>query len=401
MRFREALILFIGISIMVFGLSYFVYRYFFKKDLKDKKMNIFMLIVAAVGMTMFLPQTITFIKEKKGIINNANVQYVSAKKVVSYANSRERLVLPTAYDTIENTHPSVISFPEKWNGYKYWMGITAYPKGDATYENPHVFKSNDLIEWIPDESNPLDEPKSEKFNGKTPLQYDSDTNIIYNKEEDRIELFWRFVDDISGDVIIYRIDTKDGKNWSEKQIIHQANRQKGDWISPAFIKDENGYQVWYVANGFKIWHRSSQDGINWSKENEVKMAYATSDNMKHWHLDVQKTDLGYETVVSGFESKEKIELSQRHVMNVYYSKSADGVTWDKLTPIIFPSKDKHQFDGKGLYKSALLKENGQYYVFYSGIGFDDTRGIGLSYGKDPLNLKGLNYSDTSDLLTTK
>lgn len=50
-------------------------------------------------------------------------------------------------------------------------------------------------------------------------------------------------------------------------------------------------------------------------------------------------------------------------MNVYYSKSADGVTWDKLTPIIFPSKDKHQFDGKGLYKSALLKENGQYYVF--------------------------------------
>ncbi|MFW7394599.1 hypothetical protein ACODH7_12885, partial [Vagococcus fluvialis] len=128
---------------------------------------------------------------------------------------------------------------------------------------------------------------------------------------------------------------------------------------------------------------------------------ATSDNMKHWHLDVQKTDLGYETVVSGFESKGKIELSQRHVMNVYYSKSADGVTWDKLTPIIFPSKDKHQFDGKGLYKSALLKENGQYYVFYSGIGFDDTRGIGLSYGKDPLNLKGLNYSDTSDLLTTK
>lgn len=401
MRFREALILFIGISIMVFGLSYFVYRYFFKKDLKDKKMNIFMLIVAAVGMTMFLPQTITFIKEKKGIINNANVQYVSAKKVVSYANSRERLVLPTAYDTIENTHPSVISFPEKWNGYKYWMGITAYPKGDATYENPHVFKSNDLIEWIPDESNPLDEPKSEKFNGKTPLQYDSDTNIIYNKEEDRIELFWRYVDDISRDVIIYRIDTKDGKNWSEKQIIHQANRKKGDWISPAFIKDENGYQVWYVANGFKIWHRSSQDGINWSKENEVKMAYATSDNMKHWHLDVQKTDLGYETVVSGFESKGKIELSQRHVMNVYYSKSADGVTWDKLTPIIFPSKDKHQFDGKGLYKSALLKENGQYYVFYSGIGFDDTRGIGLSYGKDPLNLKGLNYSDTSDLLTTK
>ncbi len=67
MRFREALILFIGICIMVFGLSYFVYRYFFKKDLKDKKMNIFMLIISAIGLAMFLPQTVTFVKEKKGL----------------------------------------------------------------------------------------------------------------------------------------------------------------------------------------------------------------------------------------------------------------------------------------------------------------------------------------------
>lgn len=397
MRFREALIVFLGISIFIFGLSYFVYRYFFKKNLKDKKINITMLIISAIGLTMFLPQTITFVKEKKGIINNANVQYISAKKVVSYANARERLILPTAYDTIENTHPSVISFPEKWNGYKYWMGITSYPKGDATYENPHIFKSNDLIQWVPDDNNPLDEPKSEKFNGKIPLQYDSDTNLIYNKEKNQLELFWRYVDDVSGEVIIYRIDSPDGKNWSDKQIIHQQDRKKGDWISPAFVKDENGYQVWYVANGFRIWHRTSKDGLKWSQANEVKMRYSHSSIMKHWHLDVQKTDLGYETVVSGFESDGKIELSQRHVMNVYYSKSADGNTWDPLTPIIFPSKDKHQFDGKGLYKSALLKEKDQYYIFYSGIGFDDTRGIGLSYGKDIFNLRGLDYSDTSDL----
>ncbi|MBO0476918.1 hypothetical protein DOK76_07540 [Vagococcus sp. DIV0080] len=397
MRFREALLIFLGISLLAFGISYFIYRWIFKKDLKNWKINVSMIVVSLIGLTMFLPQTITFVKEKKGIVNHANIQYVSAKKVVSYANSRDRLLLPTAYDTIENTHPSIVHFPKEWNGYKYWMGITAYPKGDATYENPHVFKSNDLITWIPDEHNPLDEPKSAKYNGKTPLQYDSDTNIIYNEEEDRLELYWRYVDDISGGVTIYRIDSKDGKTWSDKTVIHQANRQKGDWISPAFIKDENGYQVWYVANGFRIWHRTSKDGLKWSKPTEVKMKYSNSDSMHHWHLDVQKTDLGYETVVSGFESKGKIQLSQRHVMNLYYSKSSDGTNWDELTPIIFPSKEKNQFDGKGLYKSALMKENGKYYVFYSGIGFDDTRGIGLAYGKDIFNLKGLNYSDTSDL----
>ncbi|MFW7433114.1 hypothetical protein [Vagococcus carniphilus] len=401
MRFREALIIFVGISLMVFGISYFIYRYIFKKDLKNWKLNVFMIVVTLSGTGLFLPQTINYVMEKKGIIKNENVEYVSGKKVVSHANARERLVLPTAYDTIENTHPSVISFPEKWNGYKYWMAITAYPQGKAVYENPHIFKSNDLLEWIPDEQNPLDEPKSEKFNGEVPLQYDSDTNIIYNKEENRLEMFWRYVDDIKGDVIVYRMTTKDGVTWTDKEVAYKAKRDKGDWLSPAFYKDENGYQVWYVANGYRIWHRTSKDGFKWSAPTEVKMKYSNADNMKHWHLDVQKTDLGFETVVSGYEDDGTNNLSLRHVMNLYYSKSKDGKTWDDLEPIIFPSKDKHQFDGKGLYKSALLKENGKYYVFYSGIGFDETRGIGLSYGKDIHNLKGLNYSDTSDLLKDK
>lgn len=401
MRFREALLLFAGVCIMAFGISYFIYRYIFKKDLKNWKLNILMVVVTTAGVGLFLPYSITYIKEKRGIVDEVNIQYVSGKKVKSYANAKERLILPTAYDSIENTHPSVISFPEKWNGYKYWMGVTSYPKGVATYENPHIFKSNDLIEWVPDEKNPLDEPKSSKFNGQIPLQYDSDTNLIYNKEENRIELFWRFVDDVNNEVVIYRMDSTDGKTWSDKQIIHKDNRKTNDWVSPAFVKDKNGYQVWYVANGYRIWHRTSPDGKKWSQPTEIKMGYSNADHMKHWHLDVQKTNLGYEAVVSGFkgDSKDSAELlTERHKMNVYYGKSKDGKNWDKLTPIIFPSGDKHRYDGKGLYKSALLKANGQYYVFYSGIGFDDTRGIGLAYGKDIFNLKGLSYSNTTDLL---
>ena len=401
MRFREALLIFVGISLLVFSLSYFFYRLLFKRNLKNWKLNCLMVILSIFGLSLFLPKTIIYVKEKKGVFIETSIHYFGSKKFVSHANARERLILPMAYDTIEATHPSVINFPDEWHGYKYWMGITAYPKGSAVYENPHILKSNDLINWTPDANNPLDEPKSEKFDGKSPLQYNSDTNLIYNKEENRLELFWRYVDDVSGQVYIYRIDSSDGENWSDKIIVYQNERKKGDWLSPAFVKDEKGYQVWYVSRGFKVYHRSSTDGLNWENEKEIPMKYAFDPKMKNWHLDVQKTDLGYETVLSGFKDDGTNNLGLRHVMNLYYSKSEDGEHWDDLEPILFPSGDKHQFDGKGLYKSALMKERDTYYIFYSGIGFDDTRGVGLSYGKDIHHLKGLNYSDTSDLLDIK
>lgn len=397
MRIREALFVIIGVSIMTFALSYFIYRLIFKKDLKNWRINVAVILCFVVGAAISTPPSIKFLEQKKGIIKRDNTLYLNGKKVVTYANAKERMTLPTAYDTIENTHPSVISFPKEWHGYKYWMGITAYPKGNAAFENPHVFKSNDLVSWDADKSNPLDEPTSSEFTeGGAAKQYDSDTHIIYNKEEDRIELFWRYVDDVNNEVIIYRMTTSDGKTWTEKEEMYRNDRKKADMVSPAIVKDKDGYKVWYVQGGYRIWYRESKDGKKWSKATEVVIPY-NEQNMKHWHLDVQATDLGYEMVLVGFKATGQNTPSERHTMNVYYSKSKDNKNWDTLTPIIYPTGKEDDFDGKGLYRSALLKENGRYYVFYSGIGFDDTRGIGLAYGDDIHHLKGIDYSDYSDL----
>ena len=45
------------------------------------------------------------------------------------------------------THPSVISFEKKWNGYKYWMVYTPYPEANGEEENPCIAVSNDLYKW--------------------------------------------------------------------------------------------------------------------------------------------------------------------------------------------------------------------------------------------------------------
>lgn len=326
-------------------------------------------------------------------------------KAKNHANAKERLQLPMAYHTIEATHPSVYNFKEKWNGYKYWMAITAYPKGSAEKENPHILASNDLLEWEAPNGykNPMDEPTSQGDDAMNrPLQYNSDTHIVYNEEKEQIEVFWRYVDDVTDTVTIFRSETKDGIQWSDKHSIYTAPRKNGDWVSPAFIKDSAGYKVWYVANGYRIWYRESTDGEKWSEPIEIKVPYAdTSVKMHHWHLDVQPIDDHYEMIVVGFRQEgKKPSLNERHTMNLYHSTSTDGQSWAPLKPIVYPSGIPDAWDGQGIYRSAFIKENNNYYVFYSGIGFDATRGIGLAYGPNINDLKGIDFSNTKDLHPT-
>lgn len=405
MRLRMVLIGIIGLILVTFAVTTILFSLVSKQNKKQQKaLIILMSILGLAGLGGFLYSgniywQMKFNKEKAP---THSVAVIDGKEVSTLANAKERLVLPMAYDTIEATHPSVYNFPEKWHGYKYWMAVTAYPKGEADKENPHILGSNDMIQWEPANGyeNPLDEPVSEgldKFD--RPLQYNSDTHIIYNKEKDRLELFWRYVDDVNDEVKIFRSESTDGTNWSDKHSIYTAPRKKADWVSPAFIKDDEGYKVWYVANGYRIWYRESKDGENWTEAKEVKVPYATDkDRMHHWHLDVQKFGDKYEMIVVGFKQMgEKPNIGERHVMNLYHSTSKDGFEWSDLTPIIYPSQIKDAWDGRGIYRSCFIKEDGKYYVFYSGIGSDDTRGVGLSYGEDIHTLKGIDYSDTHDL----
>ena len=82
-------------------------------------------------------------------------------------STRYRLNIISSYGDKEAYHPKVIAFKEKWNGYKYWMSFTPYPKGKSAKENPHIVASNDLINWeVPKGlKNPLDEVDNILING--------------------------------------------------------------------------------------------------------------------------------------------------------------------------------------------------------------------------------------------
>lgn len=290
------------------------------------------------------------------------------------AGNAHRLEMTNAYGNNSAYHPSVINFGKKWNGYKYWMAHTPYPNADDSKENPHIMVSNDLENWIEPVGfkNPLEPAPDNYLHTKT---YNSDAELVYNTDTQELECWWRFVDDINQDLIIYRKTTKDGVNWSEKEIVlEEENRYVRDYISPALIYEDSKYKMWYVDAPYSIYYIESLDLTGWTEPVKVKVEY-DNPNLRSWHLDVIHENGLYEMVVNAF-----VEGKSRRTMNLYYSKSKDNVNWTKAKTILKPTKGTNNWDNKGLYRASLMYDNDTCYLFYSGISKNSKQvyeGVGL------------------------
>ena len=298
-------------------------------------------------------------------------------------NSKYTLDIYSPYGDKQAYHPKIIAFEKEWNGYKYWMSYTPYPNGEDLKENPCIAVSNDLINWdIPDgyTANPLDEPENME-KGKV---YNSDSHLVYNSDLDRLECYWRYVNNYNNSIIIYRRYTADGINWTPKEVaLFLKNRKKADCISPAIIYENGIYKMWYVELSGIVKYAESKDGTSWENFKNINLEYDTS--LKTWHLDVIKTEYGYEMLTVAFTKFDK-----RNDMSLYYTNSKDGFTWTKTTEILRPTIKTKNWDNKGIYRSSFIYEDGIYYVFYGGTGKKYNHGIGLVLGKDITNLRKIN-----------
>lgn len=296
-------------------------------------------------------------------------------------NSMFKLSVVGPYGDNQSYHPKVLNFKDKWNGYKYWMSYTPYPNGDDMKENPCIAASNDLIHWkTPDGLvNPLDDPEVKE----KAMIYNSDAHLVYNNDTNTMELYWRYTNDRKNIGNIYRRTSKDGINWNARELVyHCPERDKKDVISPAILYDNGTYKMWYVETKGVVKYTESKDGLNWETSKDIDLKYETK--LLTWHLDVIKTQKGYEMIVVAFT-----DWSKRNDMSLYYSLSKDGINWEKCKTILKPSvKGKSQvWDNKGIYRSTFIYEDGIYYVYYGGTDRKYNHGIGLVIGKDIFNLQ--------------
>ena len=326
------------------------------------------------------------LKKLNQLSDDVNEKLESVENKANLANSKFRLTTVSAYDDIDSYHPKILRFNPQWNGYYYWMAFTPYPNGDQAKENPHILVSNNMLTWV--EPNGYRNPLEPQPDGTPDKQYNSDTHLVYRKDLNRLECWWRYVNDDTGKVIIYRKYTTDGVNWSEKEEMINWVRKEHDCLSPALIWEDNMYKMWHVDVGYVVKYMESVDGKVWNNKRQLNITYHKP-NMKNWHLDVIKTNKGYEMLLSSFENGQN-----RNDMDLYYTKSSDNVNWDTCITILKHSNDPLSWDNRGIYRSSFLIKDGLYYVFYSATSTKGTKGIGITYGKDITNLKGVEINDT-------
>lgn len=287
-------------------------------------------------------------------------------------NAISALELESAYGDTQAIHPKVIAFDKQWNGYSYWIAFSPYPYGDDAKENPHILASNDLENWeCPDGFvNPLDEcPENYVEN----VCYNSDPCLLYNQDKDELECWWRYVDDINDQVILFRRCSKDGVNWNDKEEVLVSTRSKQDYVSPCILYEDGLYKMWSVGSGYKVQYIESENLTDWSDLKFIDMQYRTP-TLKTWHLDVIHTPKGYEMIIVAFDSS--IKKGSHLQMNLYYSYSKDNVAYEQARTILKPSSGE-AWDNRGIYKSCLLFDKNEYYIFYTGIRKNDERGVGL------------------------
>ncbi|MDH6603205.1 hypothetical protein OKW23_000334 [Bacilli bacterium PM5-9] len=325
---------------------------------------------------------------KKGKLVNKKVEtkkYLKNKPVLGIQYASKPLSFKSIYNTNHFTHPSVINLNSKWNGYQYWLAITPYKNSQGRTENPHVYASNNMVDWIVPNGakNPLDVPL-----GNRDKRYNSDTHLIYNEDKDQLELFWRYVDHTTKKIITYKKTSKDGRKWSQKKVVYVTNTKVNSFLSPSVVLDDN-YKLWYAKKDGYVYYINSNNGVDWSKEVRVKLPFA-NDKLRTWHLDVKKYDDKYEMLITAFKMRGHYPIiGDRVGMDLYYSESEDGINWTKAKLVMKHSNLRGRFDGMNLYRSSYIKKNGKYALIYSGFDYNRTNGVSLAYGDSLFNLKGL------------
>lgn len=330
-------------------------------------------LAKSVVKRMYLKnREIQFKKEMRANIDKEKGYYL--KVVNTSANAPEPLKIKTYDGYDQPMHPDVVYISSGFHGFKYWMAYTSYPYSMEKYENPCIAVSNDGINWITPGKlkNPVAPPPEDVEEGG----HFSDTDILY--DNNKLDMYYVYnKEGVLGPSKFYRSISTDGTNWTKPQLIYKCTGPISGY-SPAIIKDNNIFKMWYISEGNIMSYVSSKNGMNWSKRKTCKIHIP---GWTIWHLDVTKTDMGYEGLLCARDNKSRSTA-------LFYIKSTDGLTWSPSnTPIIYPSANG--WDSMDIYRSTLLKQNGLYEIWYSACNFNEKWGIGYTSGKAIKKLVGL------------
>lgn len=264
-------------------------------------------------------------------------------------------------------HPSVLYFPNGWNGWRYWMVETPFSPNCKPYvdrnECPSIHVSQDGIEWKEPEGlvNPLVNFGKE---GEENLNYYSDPHLVI--VGDRMECWYRLTERFGvvnnrSHVSLRRIYTEDGVLWSKEEVISNlwengSEQGLGNMIvSPAVIYDGKlAYDMWFVDSENHYSQRNvrrsqSKDGINWT---DAELCELAGREINAWHIDVMRDGSG-DLLMTVFDYN-----------NLTLWRSCDGINWNFVKELIHPSSMVGSMY-RWLYRACLVRSSEEYQLYFS------------------------------------
>lgn len=248
-------------------------------------------------------------------------------------------------------HPSVVYAEEGWKGHRWWMAETPFPPFDMKpykdrWELPCIHYSDDGLHWK-STGKPIDDLTETQIESHS---YHSDPHLVMRDEV--LYCYYRLMEDHDAMTTIIRKSSKDGINWSEREIIHVAGREI---ISPAIVWTGVKWRMYYVDDTFTNLERGiqmaeSEDGVHF----ENKGAVWEQQVVKPWHIDVQLIDGMYYLLVHDVDNR---------TLTLYYSK--DGVKWQNGRELLKASKRLSDFWSNRLYRACLVRGESKLHVYFS------------------------------------
>lgn len=280
------------------------------------------------------------------------------------------------------THPSIVYFPEGWNGHKYWLGSTPYPNSTGVFENPCIYYGD------PDnEGNPprIFTPISGTINGdysvvnnpvvKVPnnTAINSDPDLWYDSVND---LMWLISRDNKDNYAVYSQKSANGQAWTPRGATPLWRCSIGDltgkpeFLSPAILKIGSKIRIYSLSGSATIYNLDYKlnRGLCWglwvmegtSLENGgdfsfvKKAAILGKRGIEPWHMDIfEDSRTGYFYMICSAKN------NLTNTTDVYLAESTDGWNFNLFGRPLLSGGYKH-------YRpTAVLTETNKLVVYWS------------------------------------
>lgn len=278
----------------------------------------------------------------------------------------QRLTIPTHVSPAggQTTHPSVLFFPEGWNGYRYWMAHTPYPAGNDDHEDPNICASNDGITWtVPAGlTNPINDADG------TP-EYNSDVDLKMGPNN-TMYLFWRFYDttQVGGEEMLYYTSSTDGVTWAPAIQFRKTSLAAYRLASPSLVFEDNRWTMYAVdlvgsPNRVVRLQSSTADPESPWSEPEVVNVGTLAAGKEPWHIFMLKFGGRYYGILNDCNLDAPGASGE-----LYFIQSSDGLTFQNGGNGMIPKTVAGEHDQ--LYRSTMVPaiENGVFgfRVWYTG-----------------------------------